>query len=112
MKILIKSLCFICFLYNINYCLAEGDIVEVEISIRNHKFHPDVIEVPEGRKIRITLNNLDSTIEEFDSVDLKREKIILGNSSAHIILAPLKPGRYYYVGEFHSETAKGCIVVN
>jgi plastocyanin len=112
MKMLINSLCFIFLFLSSKDCLAEKGILEVSISIKDHKFYPDLIEVPEGQKIRLTVNNLDNTIEEFDSIDLKREKIILGNSFAHIMLAPLKPGRYYYVGEFHADTAKGCIVVN
>lgn len=90
---------------------AEKKVHEVQINIKNHTFEPDIIEVPSGTKLRVTVHNMDSTIEEFESFDLKREKIIPGGSKARIILAPLKPGEYHFIGEFHEETAKGKFVV-
>lgn len=91
---------------------AETEFVEVALYLKDHKFTPDVIELPAGKKILIILHNQDPTIEEFESVDLKREKIVLGNSSVKIVLAPLKPGEYKFFGEFHEETAQGKIIVN
>lgn len=85
--------------------------MEVEISIENHKFEPAVIKIPEGKKIRLIVHNKDKTVEEFESFDLKREKIIPGGSSIKIILARLKPGEYRFFGEFHEETAQGRIIV-
>lgn len=90
---------------------AANQMHEIDIYIKDHKFEPDIVEVPSGTKLRVTVHNTDSTIEEFDSPDLKREKIIPGGSKARIILAPLKVGEYHFVGEFHEETAKGKFVV-
>ena len=90
---------------------AFAGFVEAELIIKDHKFEPEILELPAGEKIRLTVYNKDSTIEEFESLDLKREKIILGNSKARIILAPLKPGEYKFFGEFHEDTAQGKIIV-
>ncbi len=90
---------------------AQDDFVKIDLYIKDHKFIPDVLYLQAGKKIIITLHNQDSTIEEFESVDLKREKIVLGNSAIKIILAPLKVGEYRFFGEFHEETAQGKIVV-
>ncbi len=90
--------------------LGNGDVFEAETTIKDHKFHPDIIEVPEGKRIRLTVRNDDNTIEEFESIDLKRERLVPANSHIHIIIAPLKPGRYDFFGEFYQETAKGCII--
>lgn len=90
---------------------ASSGFVEVDLYIKDHKFNPEVLELPAGKKIRITVHNQDSTIEEFESIDLKREKIVLGKSRARVILAPLKPGEYKFFGEFHEDTAQGKIVV-
>lgn len=101
------------FFISFSNLLAYGDErIEIEIILKDHKFDKEIIEVPKGRKIRLTVKNQDPTVEEFDSIDLNREKIIPGNSEAHIILAPLKPGKYCFMGEFHSDTATGCLVVN
>ena len=88
-----------------------SELVEVDLYIKDHKFSPETLTLPAGKKIRITIHNQDPTIEEFESLDLKREKIILGNSKAVVILAPLKPGEYKFFGEFHEETAQGKIII-
>ena len=94
-----------------NIANAASDIIEVDLFIKDHKFEPEILELPAGKKIRITVHNQDATIEEFESIDLKREKIVLGKSKTRVILAPLKPGEYRFFGEFHEETAQGKIVV-
>ncbi len=90
---------------------SNANVINVDLVIKNHKFEPEILKLPAGKKIRITVHNQDSTIEEFESVDLKREKIIPGKSKARIILAPLNPGEYKFFGEFHEETAQGKIII-
>ena len=80
------------------------------LTIKNHRFEPSELQVPAGKKIRLLVKNLDPTPEEFESHDLKREKVIPGKSEATIIIGPLKPGTYKFVGEFHESTAKGSII--
>ncbi len=106
---MIKYLSLIMLFFPAAY--AASETVEIHLVIKDHKFQPEQIEVPAGIPLRLTVENQDATIEEFDSPDLKREKIIPGNSSIHIKLAPLKIGSYCFVGEFHADTAKGCLIV-
>lgn len=96
-------------LYDISF--ADGGKIEAHLIIKDHKFIPEVLILPEGKKIILIVDNQDSTIEEFESTDLKREKVIFGNSKAKIILAPLKPGEYHFFGEFHEETAQGKLII-
>ncbi|MGP1676917.1 MAG: cupredoxin domain-containing protein [Burkholderiales bacterium] len=80
------------------------------VIIKDHRFEPSRLDVPAGKKLRLMVKNLDPTPEEFESHDLKREKIIAGNGQATIIIGPLKPGTYKFVGEYHESTAQGQIV--
>ncbi len=80
------------------------------LTIKDHKFRPEELQVPAGKKIKLVVKNLDPTAEEFESHDLKREKIIAGNSEATLSIGPLKAGTYKYVGEYSEKTAKGRIV--
>lgn len=80
------------------------------IVIKDHRFEPSRLEVPAGRKLKLLVRNLDSTPEEFESHDLKREKVIAGKSQATIGIGPLKPGSYKFVGEYHENTAQGEII--
>lgn len=67
--------------------------------------------MPANTKIRIKVVNKDSTIEEFESTDFKREKIVMPNSSIYVFVGPLKPGRYRFFGDFHQDTAQGALIV-
>lgn len=80
------------------------------LTIKDHRFEPAQLEVPAGKKLKLLVQNLDPTPEEFESHDLKREKIIPGKSQALISIGPLKPGTYKFVGEYHESTAQGRIV--
>lgn len=86
---------------------AAGDIA---VTIENHKFSPARIEIPAGQKVRLMVENKDATPEEFDSSDLRIEKVIPGKSKAPIFVGPLKAGEYKFMGEFNASTAQGVVV--
>ena len=90
--------------------MAEGE-PEVRLVIENHKFTPERVEVPSGKKVKLVIENKDATPEEFESKQLNREKVIPGKSTGTVFVGPLKPGEYKFVGEFNEKTAKGVIVV-
>lgn len=88
-----------------------ADTKEFVITIKDHKFEPVETKIPANEKVRLLIKNLDSTAEEFESHDLKREKIVKGNGEIKVVVGPLKPGRYNFFGEFNADTAQGFVVV-
>lgn len=82
------------------------------LTIRNHRFEPSELKVPAGQRVKLIVHNQDKTPEEFESHALNREKVIPGGAKATILIGPLKPGRYAFVGEFNEATAQGVIVVD
>ena len=98
---------FLVFVYG---SAASAADVELTLVIDAHRFQPETLTVPAGKKIRLTVENRDSTAEEFESFALNREKVIARNSKAFIYIGPLAPGNYPFVGEFHADTARGVIV--
>lgn len=87
-----------------------ADMPEFSITIENHRFTPDRVEIPAGRKVKLSVANRDATPEEFESHPLRVEKVIPGKSKATIYVGPLKAGEYRFVGEFNENTAQGVIV--
>lgn len=87
---------------------ASGPITLV---LKDHRFSPAALNVPAGQKVQIVLVNQDHATEEFDSHDLKVEKLVTPNGRASFSIGPLKPGTYSFMGEFHPETAQGKVVV-
>lgn len=89
--------------------LAAGE-PEFRLSIESHRFTPDRIEVPAGKKVKLVVENKDASAEELESHELRIEKVIAGKSKATVLVGPLKAGEYKFVGEFHEKTAKGVLV--
>ena len=84
---------------------------EYTLVLKDHKFTPDVLEIPANTKVKLIVKNEDATPAEFESDDFKREKIIKGNSEAKISVGPLKAGEYAFFDEFNEKTAQGKLVV-
>lgn len=82
-----------------------------ELVIKDHRFTPAELTVPAGQKLKLTVRNEDATPEEFESHDLRREKIIPGHSQTVIAIGPLKAGEYRFFGEFHEDSAQGKLIV-
>lgn len=89
---------------------ALADTPVFELSIKDHRFDPAVLEVPQGQKVKLVVKNLDATPEEFESYELNREKVIPGNSEGTVFVGPLDAGEYPFFGEFNMKTAQGRIV--
>ncbi|MHB1084198.1 MAG: cupredoxin domain-containing protein [Thiobacillus sp.] len=90
--------------------LSMAADLEMGLTIKDHQFIPAELKVPAGKKVKLVVNNMDSTPEEFESHQLNREKVIAGNAKATIYVGPLSPGKYAFWGEFHDKTARGVIV--
>jgi len=83
---------------------------ELNLVLENHRFTPDRLEIPAGKKVKVMIDNRDPTAEEFDSGDLRVEKVVPGKSKGVVWLGPLKPGEYKFMGEYNDKTAQGVVV--
>ncbi len=90
---------------------AFSDDLEFKLQIKDHKFEPAILEIPANQKFKLIVENLDKTLEEFESGDLKKEKLVGGGKKITIIISPLKSGEYKFFGDFHQKTAQGKLVV-
>jgi hypothetical protein len=89
---------------------ALADDATIPLKLKNHRFTPAEIHVKANVVNVIVMANDDPTAEEFDSTALKVEKVVAGNSSGNVRIRPLAPGRYPFMGEYHSDTAQGVVV--
>jgi hypothetical protein len=89
---------------------SADDLPNIAVTIKDHRFTPSEIHVPQGKPVILTITNQDPTPEEFDSSALKVEKVITGGTYGTVRLRPLGPGRYPFMGEFHSDTATGVVI--
>jgi hypothetical protein len=90
---------------------ASAQTAAVEIAIKNHRFQPATIVAPANQPIALRVKNLDPTPMEFESVSLRVEKVVPGNSEATVNIRALQPGSYKFFDDFHQDAGNGVLVV-
>jgi plastocyanin len=87
-----------------------ADVPLFKLVARDGRFEPAVLEVPAGTRVRIEVVNQNSKAIEFESRDLKQEKIIAPGKTAIVTINALKPGEYKFFDEFQQSTGQGKVV--
>jgi hypothetical protein len=106
-KLILRTMLLLCSLPLVQ---AQAGKPVFEIEIRDHLFWPSELVVPANTKVKLLVYNRDPTSEEFESYEMNREKVIMGNRKAVIFIGPLLPGEYPFFGEFNPDTAQGKVI--
>jgi len=83
---------------------------EVALVIEKNRFQPEEVKVKAGVPFVLVVTNKDGAPEEFESKDLRLEKVIPAGKTVRIRVPALKAGAYRFVGEYHEATAKGRVL--
>ncbi len=89
---------------------AHADDPVFTLTIKDHRFIPEELQVPAGVKLKLLIRNEDPTAEEFESAELHREKVVPPGKEVTVFVGPLDPGTYGFFGDFNPKTACGRIV--
>ncbi len=89
--------------------LAE-ELLTLPVVIRGGRIHPARLEVPAGRKIKLTIKNEGPGPCEFENLDLRVEKVLAPGASSFVVIHPLRPGSYRFIDEFHPDTSEMLLV--
>jgi hypothetical protein len=81
----------------------------VRVVLKDHRLVPAHITVPAGVRFKLELVNQDDTVDEFESYDLKVEKIVVSGATATVNAGPLHPGDYKMFDDYHPDTATGSV---
>ena len=88
-------------------CAAASE--PVQLTIKDHHFAPAAVSVPAGERFRIEVMNQDPTPAEFESSDLRAEKIVVPGGRITVMAGPLKPGTYKFFDDYHPDVATGIV---
>jgi plastocyanin len=88
-----------------------ADEAPIKLVARDGVFTPTVIEVPAGKSVRLEVSNEGKTAMEFESRDLRQEKVIPPGGKATLTIKAMKPGEYRFFDEFHEKTGQGRLIV-
>jgi hypothetical protein len=89
---------------------AAGDLLTFPVVIKNGRIDPARLEVPAGKKIKLTIRNEGPGPCEFENLDLRVEKVLAPGASSFVVIHSLKPGSYKFFDEFHPDTSEMVVV--
>jgi hypothetical protein len=81
----------------------------VSLALKDHRFVPAEVTVPANERFRIEVENQDATPAEFESSDLRAEKIVVPGGKISVMAGPLKPGKYAFFDDYNPDQAKGTL---
>ncbi len=86
-----------------------ADLPTFRLEMNDGKLNPVRIDVPAGQRIKIEIYNTGKGAAEFESVQLRKEKVLAPGGQSFVVIAPLSPGEYKFFDDFHQQ-AQGLIV--
>lgn len=81
-----------------------------QLTLEDHSFLPSHLDVPANTRFLIEVTNRDGTTAEFESTDMKFEKVVIGQGHVTAHAGPLPPGTYKFFDDYHPE-ATGTVTV-
>lgn len=89
---------------------AEDDPV-FRIEFNDGKVTPQRLEVPAKRRFRLDLHNVGKEPAEFESKELRKEKVLAPGASSILVIRTLDPGEYEFFDDFHLDAPPAVLVV-
>jgi len=80
------------------------------IKFADGKIDPPVVEVPANRRFKLILQNEGTTPVEFESNELRREKVLGAGTTSFIVIKRLDPGEYDFFDDFHLDTPPAKLI--
>ena len=74
-----------------------------KVTIKDGVFTPSFITVKPQQRFRINVKNIGLGPAEFENLSLRVEKVLGPDVESFVIVPPLKPGKYHFIDEFHTE---------
>jgi plastocyanin len=81
-----------------------------QVVAKDGRFSPERIEVPAGKRIKLTIRNEGSGPIEFENLDLRVEKVLAPGGTSFVVTPPLKPGAHTFIDEFHPESGSVLLI--
>jgi hypothetical protein len=88
---------------------AEDDPI-FRVEFKDGVVTPLRLEVPAKRRFKLELHNLGQTPAEFESRELRKEKVLAPGTSSTLVIRTLDPGEYEFFDDFHLDAPPAVLV--
>lgn len=107
-RILVVSLAFVVGSAAIAPAADDEPVFQLEFA--DGKITPQRLEVPANKRFKIELRNTGKTPVEFESTELKKEKVVAPGVTTFIVFRTLDPGEYKFFDDFHLDAPPALLV--
>ena len=107
----LHRLLFIAGLIGCTGIASAAELATYSVVIKDGQIIPARLEVPAGKKIKLTITNEGPGPCEFENLDLRVEKVLAPGASSFVVIHSLKPGSYRFFDEFHPSTSEMLLIV-
>jgi len=94
-----------------HFARADDDPV-FRIEFKDGVVSPRRLEVPANRRFSLELHNLGETPAEFESRELRKEKVLAPGTTSVLVIRTLEPGQYDFFDDFHPDAPPAVLVAN
>lgn len=105
-----RSIGAILALLLVSFNAQAEDLPTFELTFKDGQLSTKRLEVPAGKRFKIIVHNKGKTPIEFESLSLRKEKVLAPQSTSFVVINPISKGEYPFYDEFHMATTKGVIV--
>ncbi len=86
------------------------DLPTFQLDMADGKLTPARIEVPAKQRFKIEITNSGKSAAEFESIQLRKEKVLAPGAHSFLVFRSLSPGEYKFFDDFHQATAQGVLI--
>jgi Cupredoxin-like domain len=80
------------------------------IEFKDGNIVPERLEVPANRRFQLQLRNSGDTPAEFESNELRKEKVLAPRTTSILVFKTLDPGEYPFFDDFHPDAPKAVLI--
>lgn len=90
--------------------IARADDPVFRIEFNDGIVTPKRLEVPAKRRFTLELHNVGRTPAEFESRELRKEKVLAAGTVSTLVIRTLDPGEYPFFDDFHPDSPSAVLV--
>lgn len=90
--------------------IGRADDPVFRIEFNDGTVTPQRLEVPANTRFKLELHNAGKTPAEFESRELRKEKVLGPGASSFIVIRRLDPGEYDFFDDFHLDAPPAVLI--
>lgn len=86
------------------------DLPTFKVEMKDGTITPLRLEVPADRPFKIEIHNTGTTPVEFESIELRKEKVVAPGAVSFVVIKRVSPGEYKFFDDFHPNAPQVTVV--